>query len=79
MDEYKKFGFHIEKQLYFQKTENGIQITKCKEGPVSDFEQRPIEFTQIIDLDGMASALASCTIKGDNAETFQKFRDLLGS
>ena len=79
MDEYKNFGFHITKELFFQKTENGIQISKCQEGPVQDFEQRKIIFTQIVDIDGLASALASCTTNGDNHETWQKFRDLLNS
>lgn len=79
MDEYKKFGFHITKGLYFQKTENGIQITKCEDVPVKDFEQREVIFTQIVDIDGLSSALASCTSGGDNAETFQKFKDLLNS
>ena len=79
MNEYKNFGFHITKELYFQKTENGIQITKCKEGLVKDFEERKIIFTQIVDIDGLASALASCTSNGDTAEKWQKFRDLLNS
>lgn len=64
-------GFHGNGGLTFERTEIGVRIRWY----VNSNGERLVKSTEF-DLNTWASAVASCTFEGENAETFLRSRNL---
>ena len=64
-------GFHYKDGWYFKRLEDGsVQVTKTAAGPQTE----NIVTQAVIDVDSWASIVASVSVKGDNAESFEAAR-----